>query len=120
MYPNSKNPTYLNFIDNVNTNVVNHVNWKNYFNLTSENKITVQNVTLKLIKSSINLRIKLSDEELVNLISSLCRRNEVLENFEFAQVLLDVKTNFHSINESIKPQKRKPKSLQVKRKIDEK
>jgi hypothetical protein len=116
---NLNHPSFINFIDNVNISVINNVNFNNYFDCSIENKTSIQHIVFKLIKSSVKLRAKISDEELKNFITILWKRNEDLENFEFTQILLDITKNFDSINETIKPQKRQSKVIKTDKKINE-
>jgi len=116
---NLNHPSFINFIDNINVSVINNVNFNNYFNNSAENKTSIQHIAFKLIKSSVKLRAKISDDELKSFISILWKRNEELENYEFTQILLDITKNFDSINETIKPQKRQPKVIKTDKKINE-
>jgi len=116
---NVNHPTLLNFVDNVNTSVVNNVNLSNYFNNNNEDKKNIQHIVFKLIRSSVKLRAKIGDEEFRGFLTILWKRNEEFENYEFAQVLLDINKNFDSINESSKPQKRTPKVIKTDKKINE-
>lgn len=119
MSTNLTNPTFMSFVDNVNLSIINHINFKNYFSMTAENKINVQHVTMKLIKNSIKLRAKISDTELRSFVTVLWKKNEELEIFEFAQILYDVLKNFDTINESTKPVKRQQKIIKTDKKINE-
>lgn len=113
------NPTFIAFIDNVNSSVVNHINMKNYFGMSVENKISTQQNTMKLIKSSINLRAKITDDELKSFITILWKKNEEMEIYELAQILFDISKNFDSVNDSTKPNKRQPKVIKTGKKINE-
>lgn len=113
------NPTFMAFIDNVNLSVISHINMKNYFGSTKENKIITQQNAIKLIKSSINLRAKITDDELRSFITILWKKNEETEMYEFAQILFDITKDFDTLNESIKPIKKQTKVIKTSKKINE-
>jgi hypothetical protein len=116
---NLNHPSVLNFVDNVNISVINNVNFTNYFGCSNEDKINIQHVVFKLIKSSVKLRAKINDDEFRSFIIILWKRNEELENFEFAQILFDITKNFDTINELTKPVKRQSKIIKTDKKINE-
>lgn len=119
MTTNLNNPTFMAFVDNVNSSIINHINLKNYFGMNSENRLNVQHITMKLIKNSIKLRSKMNDHELRSFITVLWKKNEDLEIFEFAQILSDILKNFDAINESTKSPKRQPRTIKTDKKINE-
>lgn len=116
---NLSHPTLLNFIDNVNQIIISNTNFTTYFDSTNEIKMNTQVVVHKLIKSSIKLRIKISDEDLKKFIILLKDKNEEIENYECAQILFDIIKNFDIINESSKPQKRQSKVIKTDKKIND-
>lgn len=112
MKVNVNHPTFIAFLENVNTNILNNVKLNHYFTLTSEKKFGVQYMILKFLKSSMKVRIKLTDEELKNFVVLLLTKNENSENYEFAQALKDILSNFDAVNTFVKPT-RKNKTIKV-------
>lgn len=112
MKVNVNHPTFIAFLDNVNTNIINNVKLNNYFGLTSEKKFGVQYMILKFLKSSMKVRVKLTDDEIKNFVVLLLTKNETTENYEFAQALKDILTNFDAVNTFVKPT-RKNKTIKV-------
>ncbi len=55
-------------------------------------------MVFKLMKNSVKVRAKLTDSELRSFVAVLCKKNEEVENYEFAQILKDITTNFDTIN----------------------
>jgi len=115
---NAGHPTFVNFIDNVNTSILNNIKIDNYFVINSEKKFGIQYMVLKLIKNAIKTRAKVNANELKNFISILQNKNVESENFEFAAVLNDIIINYDSVNDFVKPI-RKAKTIKVDEKQNE-
>ena len=113
MRVNVNHPSFVTFLDNVNVSILSHVSVDKYFSLSSEKKMGIQFMTLKLLKSTVNLRVKLSDLELRSFITVLCQKNEESENYEFAAILKDLSSNFDCLNEKTKPVKRQSKTIKI-------
>jgi len=103
---NVNHPTFVSFLDTVNANVLNNIKIDGYFSNTSDKKFAIQYMTLKLIKSSVKDRAKLTPNELKSFISLLLTKNEESENYEFAAILNDILKNFDAVNEFVKPSRR--------------
>lgn len=110
---NPNHPTFLTFITNVNNTVMSHAQVEDYFTLTLDKKMNVLYYILKLLKSSANLRVKIDDEDLKDLIEILRKKNEEYENYEFAAALKDIHVNFTIISDFIKPKRKSSKTVKV-------
>jgi len=98
MKVNVNHPSFISFIDNVTTSILSNINVGGYFDLSNEKKLSVQYIVFKLMKNSVKVRAKLTDSELRSFVVVLCKKNEEIENYEFAQILKDVTANFDTIN----------------------
>ena len=67
----------------------------------------------KLMKNSVKVRAKLTDDELRSFVNVLWKKNEESENYEFAAVLNDISNNFDMVNEVTKPVKRTPRKIKT-------
>jgi len=106
MKVNVNHPTFILFLDNVTTNILSNVTVDNYFSLSQEKKLGTQYMVYKLMKNSVKVRAKLTDDELRSFVDVLWKKNEESENYEFAAVLNDISKNFDTVNEVTKPVKR--------------
>lgn len=106
MRVNVNHPSFLNFLENVTSNIKKSVVVDSYFSLTNEKKVGLQFSVLKLMKNSVKLRATLNDDELKSFLTVLWKKNEESENYELAAILNDISTNFDKINEVSKPKKR--------------
>ena len=73
--------------------------------------MTVSYTVLNILKNSAKVKANLSDSELKSFITVLCKKNEDVENYEFAAVLNDVVKNYSTIikmDPPKKPPKKKP------------
>jgi len=102
MKVNVNHPSFISFLENISQNILSAIKIEEYFNLTTEKKLTVSYTVLNLLKNSAKVKANLSDEDLKNFISVLCKKNEDAENYEFAAVLNDVVKNFDTVNK-LKP-----------------
>lgn len=82
--------------------------------LTNDKKTALQYLVLKLILKSVRVRARLTDNELSDFVKILQKKNEELENYEFAGLLNDVTLNFNSLCEMMKT----PLSIRKKRPIN--
>jgi hypothetical protein len=103
---NVNHPTFLTFLDNVTNSILSSVSVENYFKLPQDKKMNVLYLVFKLMKKSVALGPKLSDNDMRSFIVVLWKKNEEMENYEFAAVLNDISNNFESINEFTKTPKR--------------
>lgn len=110
---NTNHPSFVTFFNNVNTVVIAHSPIENYFDLPLEKKTNTLYVIFKLIKSTLHLRTKLNDEEIKAFIDVMWKKNEELENYEFAAALRDISNNFNSINESTRPKRKSSKNVKT-------
>jgi hypothetical protein len=65
------------------------------------------------MKNSVKVRAKLTDSELRSFVVVLCKKNEEIENYEFAQILKDITTNFDTINVPEKIVKRTKRTIKT-------
>ena len=114
---NPNHPTFLTFITNVNNTVMSHAQVENYFTLTLDKKMNVLYYILKLLRSSANLRVKITDDDLKDLVEILRKKNEEYENYEFAAALKDIHSNFTIISDFIKPKRKTSKTVKVDKQI---
>jgi hypothetical protein len=89
------------------------VNIENYFSLPQDKKMNVLYVVFKLMKNSLKVRAKLTDDEVRYFVNELMKNNERSENYEFAAILKDISNNFDSINEVTKPVKRQSRTIKT-------
>ena len=102
---NINHPNFIVFLDNVSNTILAHVTTNGYFGLTPEQKIGMQYIVFKLMKTSLRIKGRLSDDELKAFTVVLCKKNEESENYELAAILNDVIKNFDSVNEKTTTQK---------------
>jgi hypothetical protein len=113
MKVNVNHPTFILFLDNVTTNILSNVTVDNYFSLSQEKKLGTQYMVYKLMKNSVKVRAKLTDDELRSFVDVLWKKNEESENYEFAAVLNDISINFDVVNEVTKPVKRTTRKIKT-------
>jgi len=93
------NPNFILFLDNVTNTIFNHVTISGYFKLSDEKKLGVQYFVLKLIKTSLRIKGKITPKDLKAFNFILLKKNEESENYELAAVLSDINKNFDSVYE---------------------
>jgi hypothetical protein len=103
---NINHPSFIAFLDNVTTSIISNVNVDNYFKLSQDKKMNVLYMVFKLMKKSVAMGPKLTDNEMKSFIAVLWKKNEEIENYEFAAILNDIANNYESINEFTKTPKR--------------
>jgi len=110
---NLNHPNFIIFLDNVSNTIVAHVTTSGYFGLSSDKKLGVQYIVLKLIKTSLRVKGRLNDDELKKFTQVLWKKNEDNENYELAAILNDILKNFESVNEktnTVKPHVKQTKT----------
>lgn len=113
MRVNTNHPTFIAFIETVNSNVLSNISVEKYFGLTTDKKRNFQYLTLKLIIKAVKVRATLTDSELLDFTKILRKKNEDLENYEFASVLNDIANNFDTICELTKTGIRKKRTVKT-------
>lgn len=112
---NLDHPSFILFLENVSNSIISNVSIDSYFELPIEKKMNIQYVVLKMMKSSINHRAKLNNDEMKAFLVVLKKKNEEFENYEFASILKDIINNFDAVNDYIVPKQAKRK---IKTKTD--
>jgi hypothetical protein len=113
---NVNHPTFISFLNQVTNTILSNISLENYFTLGSEKKVNTQYLVLKLLKNSIKLKAKFSDNEIKSFVNILRKKNEEMENYEFASVLNEISNNFEKINEITIPKKRTNKQIKIEKK----
>jgi hypothetical protein len=98
MRVNVNHPSFITFLESVTDSILSNITVENYFQLTTEKKLNIQYLVLKLMKSAVKVRAKLEDSDLQSFILVLCRKNEESENYELSALLFDIYKNFESVN----------------------
>lgn len=96
---NINHPTFISFLEKISNNIITSVNVADYFTLQSDQKLTISYTVFSLIRNVAKLKTNLNEIELKAFITILWKKNEESENYELAEVLNDVITNFDKINE---------------------
>lgn len=115
---NVNNPSIIKFLGEVTSNILSSITVESYFSLSSDKKMGVLYAVFKLMKSAIPAQYKPSDMEMRSFVAILWKRNEEIENYEFAAVLNDILNNFDSINEVTKAPKKIRKETRKSQKND--
>lgn len=110
---NINHPSFLGFIDSVNHTVMTHAPIETYFTMTLDNKMSSLYVVFRLLKNTVNLKAKLSDDDLKSFLEILCKKNEEYENYEFAAILKDIIHNFDLVNDFVKPKRKQGKTIKI-------
>ena len=113
MKVNVNHPSFISFLDNVSNTILSNISIDNYFSLTQEKKMGVLYMVFKLMKKSISVRATLSDLEMRSFVTVLWKKNEELENYEFAAILIDIANNFDAVNDSTKTIKRQTRTIKT-------
>jgi hypothetical protein len=113
MKVNINQQSFVAFLENVTETIVSSVNVENYFSLPQDKKMNVLYVVFKLMKNSLKVRTKFSDDDLKDFVNVLMKSNVNSENYEFAAILKDISNNFDSINEVTKPAKRQTRTIKT-------
>lgn len=110
MRVNVNHPSFISFLETVTSNILSNVSVETYFSLPNDKKLRLQYTVLKVMKNSVKVRAKLSDNELKSFVNVILKKNEEYENYEFAAILKDIYTNFDNVNETTTP---KPKLKRI-------
>lgn len=110
---NTTHPSFVAFLESVTDTISSSVNIENYFSIPQDKKMNVLYVVFKLLKNSLKVRAKLTDDEVKYFVDELMKNNERSENYEFAAILKDISNNFDSINEVTKPVKRQSRTIKT-------
>lgn len=110
---NTTHPSFVAFLESVTDTISSSVNIENYFSIPQDKKMNVLYVVFKLLKNSLKVRAKLTDDEVKYFVDELMKNNERSENYEFAAILKDISYNFDSINEVTKPVKRQSRTIKT-------
>jgi membrane-bound acyltransferase YfiQ involved in biofilm formation len=117
---NLNNPSVIIFISEITHTIVTNVQVDKYFKLTQDKKMSVLYIVYKLIKTTSEARVKLTDVQFNSFLNAMLVKNEDSENYEVAAILSDIIKNYDSITEFTKPApKRKRKETVKKPKTNE-
>jgi hypothetical protein len=108
MKVNVNHPSFISFLESISDNILASIKIDEYFGLSDDKKLSVSYTVLNILKNSAKVKANLSDSELKSFITVLCKKNEDVENYEFAAVLNDVVKNF-SVITKMDPPKKPPK-----------
>lgn len=109
MKSNLNHPAFMSFFKNVSNNILSAVKIDDYFSLSKNKKLAVSFTVLNFIKNSAKVKTNLSSSELKGIITILWKKNEEIENYEFAAVLNDIVKNFDIINKLSESEKKSSK-----------
>jgi hypothetical protein len=98
MRVNVNNPSFIAFLESVTRTILSTISIENYFSLPQEKKMGILYIVFKTMKGSVK-GTKLTDLELKAFVVVLLKKNEEIENYEFAAILKDIINNFDAINE---------------------
>lgn len=99
-------PSFVQLIDKINNKVVSNIDVTKYFSLTEDKRRGLSYLALKLVNTAIGTRIKMTENELLSLVTILWKKNEENENYELAAIFKNIMENFKVIYNSVKPVKR--------------
>ena len=99
-------PSFTQLIERINSSVVSNIDVTRYFSLTEDKKRGLSYLALKLVNNSIGSKIKITDNELLSLVTILWKKNEEMENYELAAIFKNIMENFKVIYSSVKPKTR--------------
>lgn len=113
MKTNINHPTFLLFLDTMVSNILTNIKTDTYFSLTKEKKVPIQYLTLRIIQQLIKARIKFTNEDMLEFIKILIKKNEESEQYELAGILVDVVNNFELLNDKISDVKIVKRTIKV-------
>jgi len=120
---NLTNNWVAQFIDNIGKSVLSNIETDKYFSLNSEKKMVTQYLVFKIILKNVSLKIKDFNESVPIIINFLLKRSEENENYEFAEIIKDIKLNYDKLVEmnatSIKPNTTTKRTITVTNKSNE-
>ncbi len=91
-------PSFISFLESISNNILASVDIESYFTLNKEKQLALSFTIFNLLKNSAKIKANLTDAELKSFITVLCKKNEEIENYEFAAVLNNIIVNFDSIS----------------------
>ena len=99
MKMNLTNNWVAQFIDNIGKSVLSNVETDKYFSLNSEKKLVTQYLVFKIILKNVSLKVKDFNESVPIIINFILKRSEENENYEFAEIMKDIKLNYDKLIE---------------------
>lgn len=96
-------PSFINFLDNVISNITTNVHVEKYFSLSNEQKIAEQLKVFKVMNSSLRSGIRLTELEYRSFVTVLWKKSEENEKYEVSAILKDITENFDSLYGIIRP-----------------
>ena len=99
-------PSFVQLIEKINNKVISNIDVTKYFNLAEDKKRGMSYLALKLVNNSVGSKIKMTENELLSLVTILWKKNEEIENYELAAIFKNIMENFNTIYCSVKPAKR--------------
>ena len=96
---NLTNNWVAQFIDNIGKSVLSNIETDKYFSLNSEKKLVTQYLVFKIILKNVSLKVKDFNESVPIIINFLLKRSEENENYEFAEIMKDIKLNYDKLIE---------------------
>jgi hypothetical protein len=90
-------PSFISFLESISNNILASVDIESHFRLNKEKQLALSFTIFNLLKNSAKIKANLTDTELKNFITVFCKKNEEIENYEFAAVLNNILVNFDSI-----------------------
>jgi hypothetical protein len=115
MKVNVNHPSFITFLDNVTNSILSNISVENYFKLAQEKKMSVLYTVFKLMRKSMAIMAKLSDTEMKVFVTVLWKKNEEMENYEFAAILNDILNNFEAVSEFTKTIKRQSRAIKTEK-----
>lgn len=112
---NLNNPSVIRFISEITQTIVTNVPVDNYFKLAQDKKMSVLYIVYKLIKTTSEARVKLTEPQFKSFLNAMLIRNEESENYEIAAILSDIINNFDAITEFTKPAPKRKRKESVKK-----
>lgn len=99
-------PSFVQLIDKINNKVVTNIDVSRYFSLAEDKRRGLSYLALKVVNNTIGTRIKMTENELLSLVTILWKKNEEIENYELAAIFKNIMENFKTIYNSVKPKTR--------------
>ena len=99
-------PSFVQLLDKINSKVVSNIDVSRYFSLAEDKKRGLSYLALKLVNTSVGTKIKMTENELLSLVTILWKKNEETENYELAAIFKNIMENFKVIYGSVTPKTR--------------
>ena len=117
---NVNHPSFIAFLESINSTILSSVKVEKYFGFGPDKKLSVQYLVLKMILQTVKVRAKLTEKELLEFSELLRKKNEDIENYEFAAVLKDIVNNFDVVYDMIgTPRRQQPKTIRTDKSTDQ-